>query len=323
MNDKFEKFTERARKVLSLAQDEAQRFNHNYIGTEHLLLGLVREGDGVAAKVLANLGVELQKVRSAVEFIIGRGDRAVTEEVGLTPRAKKVIELAVDEARRLNHHYIGTEHLLLGLVREGEGIAAGVLESLGVNLEKVRTQTIQVLSQSGTSVAPATSAPMRIGPNGSVGSNMVTLSGTFDPHAISRRGRTLQALVIASSLLLLAVGLAHSFEDFAYNEPAEFGQSVTVAGSLLAVAFAFQVAGIILASVRRIPGYGMTLATGLVWVTAVLLAHGRDMLATSPYREGAVSRVFEFGILGLGIILASLSLGALVEASSRRSWQGR
>src|SRR6266705_5346441 len=147
--NRFDKFTERARKVLSLAQEEAQRFQHNYIGTEHLLLGLVREGEGVAAKVLSNLGVELNKVRSAVEFIIGRGDRIVLGEIGLTPRAKKVIELAVDEARRLNHHYIGTEHLLLGLVREGEGIAAGVLESLGVNLEKVRTQTIQVLSQSG------------------------------------------------------------------------------------------------------------------------------------------------------------------------------
>src|SRR5947209_6759427 len=146
---KFDKFTERARKVLSLAQEEAQRFQHNYIGTEHLLLGLVREGEGVAAKVLSNLGVELNKVRSAVEFIIGRGDRIVLGEIGLTPRAKKVIELAVDEARRLNHHYNGTEHLLWGLVREGEGIAAGVLESLGVNLEKVRTQTIQVLSQSG------------------------------------------------------------------------------------------------------------------------------------------------------------------------------
>jgi ATP-dependent Clp protease ATP-binding subunit ClpC len=148
MSDRFEKFTERARKVLTLAQEEAQRFNHNYIGTEHLLLGLVREGDGVAARVLNNLGVELHKVRSAVEFIIGRGDRAPQGEIGLTPRAKKVIELAVDEARRLNHHYIGTEHLLLGLVREGEGIAAGVLESLGVSLEKVRQQVIQVLNQS-------------------------------------------------------------------------------------------------------------------------------------------------------------------------------
>src|SRR6187551_1855193 len=148
MSDKFDKFTERARKVLTLAQEEAQRFNHNYIGTEHLLLGLVREGDGVAARVLSNMGVQLPKVRSAVEFIIGRGDQAPTGDIGLTPRAKKVIELAVDEARRLNHHYIGTEHLLLGLVREGEGIAAGVLESLGVNLEKVRAQVMQVVSQS-------------------------------------------------------------------------------------------------------------------------------------------------------------------------------
>ncbi len=148
MADRFEKFTERARRVLTLAQEEALRFNHNYIGTEHILLGLVREGEGVAAKVLANLGVDLAKVRSAVEFIIGRGDKAVTGEIGLTPRAKKVIELAVDEARRLGHQYIGTEHLLLGLVREGEGIAAGVLESLGVSLEKVRAEVIRVLSQS-------------------------------------------------------------------------------------------------------------------------------------------------------------------------------
>ncbi|HEY6540023.1 MAG TPA: Clp protease N-terminal domain-containing protein, partial [Ktedonobacteraceae bacterium] len=148
--DRFDRFTERARKVLSLAQEEAQRFQHNYIGTEHLLLGLVREGEGVAAKVLSNLGVELNKVRSAVEFIIGRGDRIVLGEIGLTPRAKKVIELAVDEARRLNHHYIGTEHLLLGLVREGEGIAAGVLESLGVSLDKVRQQVNYVLNQSTT-----------------------------------------------------------------------------------------------------------------------------------------------------------------------------
>ena len=148
MADRFDKFTERARRVLTLAQEEAQRFNHSYIGTEHLLLGLVREGDGVAAKVLANLGVELNKVRSAVEFIIGRGDRQASGEIGLTPRAKKVIELAVDEARRLQHSYIGTEHLLLGLVREGEGIAAGVLESLGVNLERVRAETQRILAQS-------------------------------------------------------------------------------------------------------------------------------------------------------------------------------
>jgi ATP-dependent Clp protease ATP-binding subunit ClpC len=148
MADRFDKFTERARRVLTLAQEEAQRFNHNYIGTEHLLLGLVREGDGVAAKVLNNLGVELSKVRSAVEFIIGRGEKQISGEIGLTPRAKKVIELAVEEARRLNHSYIGTEHLLLGLVREGEGIAFGVLESLGVSLDRVRTETARILSQS-------------------------------------------------------------------------------------------------------------------------------------------------------------------------------
>ena len=121
---------------------------NGFFGLPGHALGLVREGDGVAAKVLSNLGVELNKVRSAVEFIIGRGDRIVLGEIGLTPRAKKVIELAVDEARRLNHHYIGTEHILLGLVREGEGIGAGVLESLGVNMEKARAETIKVLSQS-------------------------------------------------------------------------------------------------------------------------------------------------------------------------------
>ena len=144
---RFDKFTERARRVLSLAQEEAQRFQHNYIGTEHLLLGLVREDEGVAAKVLHDLGVDLQKVRSSVEDIIGRGGRIVLGEIGLTPRAKQVIELAVDEARRMNHHYIGTEHLLLGLIREGEGIAAGVLKSQGVTLEKARWQTIRLLGQ--------------------------------------------------------------------------------------------------------------------------------------------------------------------------------
>ena len=147
MASRFEKFSEKARRVLSLAQEEAQRFNHTYIGTEHVLLGLVRETDGVAAKVLTNLGVELPKVRSAVEFIIGRGERASTGEIGLTPRAKKVIEIAVDEARRLNHNYIGTEHLLIGLMREGEGVPAGVLESLGVTLDKIRAETSRILSQ--------------------------------------------------------------------------------------------------------------------------------------------------------------------------------
>ncbi|MDE2824093.1 MAG: ATP-dependent Clp protease ATP-binding subunit, partial [Chloroflexota bacterium] len=147
MASRFEKFSEKARRVLSLAQEEAQRFNHTYIGTEHILLGLVRETDGVAARVLVNLDVELSKIRSAVEFIIGRGERTPTGEIGLTPRAKKVIELAVDEARRLNHNYIGTEHLLIGLMRDGEGVPAGVLESLGVTLDKIRAETSRLLSQ--------------------------------------------------------------------------------------------------------------------------------------------------------------------------------
>ena len=165
MPSRFEKFSERARRVLSLANEEAQRFNHNYIGTEHILLGLVRETDGVAAKVLSNLGVELDKVRSAVEFIIGRGEKTTSGEKGLTPRTKKVVELAVDEARRLNHNFIGTEHLLIGLLREGEGVAAGVLESLQVNLDKVRAETSRILtqspsqSQSGSGVKGQTHTP--------------------------------------------------------------------------------------------------------------------------------------------------------------------
>jgi ATP-dependent Clp protease ATP-binding subunit ClpC len=196
MADRFDKFTERARRVLTLAQEEAQRFNHNYIGTEHLLLGLVREGDGVAAKVLANLGVELNKVRSAVEFIIGRGDRATMGEIGLTPRAKKVIELAVDEARRLNHHYIGTEHVLLGLVREGEGIAAGVLESLGVNLERVRTETTRILSQSMPQGTPAAGrTPTRTPTLDQLGMDLTTASraGKLDP--VIGRHREIQRVI--------------------------------------------------------------------------------------------------------------------------------
>ena len=146
-SSRFEKFSERARRVLSLANEEAQRFNHSYISTEHILLGLARETEGIAAKVLTNLGIELSKVTSAVEFIIGRGDQPTTTEKGLTPRTKKVVELAVDEARRMNHHYIGTEHLLIGLLREGDGVAAGVLNSLQITLDKVRSETERLLTQ--------------------------------------------------------------------------------------------------------------------------------------------------------------------------------
>jgi ATP-dependent Clp protease ATP-binding subunit ClpC len=224
--DRFDKFTDRARKVLTLAQDEAQRFNHNYIGTEHLLLGLVREGEGVAARVLENMNVELSKVRTAVEFIIGRGDRPVVGEVGLTPRAKRVIELAIDEARRLGHNYIGTEHLLLGLVREGEGIAAGVLESLGVNLDKVRHQVIHVLSQSSSSTpAQETKRPSKTPTLDQLGINLTEAarSGDLDPvigrekeierviQILSRRRKNNPALIGEPGVgkTAIAEGLAH------------------------------------------------------------------------------------------------------------------
>jgi excisionase family DNA binding protein len=156
---RFDLFTKRARHVLTLAQEEARRFQHNYIGTEHLLLGLEREEEGIAAQVLSNLGIEVDQVRHAVEAIIGRGERIVLGELGLTPRAKKVIALAMDEAHRLNHRFIGTEHLLLGLIREGEGIAAGVLENLGLQLEQVRTETVRVLRQHQQEEVPAPVIP--------------------------------------------------------------------------------------------------------------------------------------------------------------------
>jgi ATP-dependent Clp protease ATP-binding subunit ClpA len=147
-DNRFDKFTERARKTLVLAQQEAQQLGHNYIGTEHLLLGLVGLDDGVAVVVLRNMGVSRDRVRDAIIHIIGHGDRLVLGEVGLTPRAKKVLQLGVDEARRMNHHYIGTEHILLGLVREGDGIAAKVLEdSFGLKLSAIRAETLRVLSQ--------------------------------------------------------------------------------------------------------------------------------------------------------------------------------
>ncbi len=146
--DKFDRFTKRARRVLILAQEEAIRLNHNYIGTEHLLLGLVKEENGVAVRVLRELGVEPEQIIRAVERTVGRGERRPFGKPSLAPRTKRVIELAVDEARLMGHHYIGTEHLLLGLVREGEGIAVSILRSLGISLERVRSQTARSLLQS-------------------------------------------------------------------------------------------------------------------------------------------------------------------------------
>jgi ATP-dependent Clp protease ATP-binding subunit ClpC len=145
----FERFTERAKKVLTLAQEEAERSHHSYIGTEHLLLGLLREGEGLAAKVLNNLGVEINKVRATIESVLGRNERIIIQQIIPTSRVKKVIEISFEEARRMGNNYVGTEHLLLGLLIEGEGIAAHVLEDLGANLEKVRGEIDKLLHESG------------------------------------------------------------------------------------------------------------------------------------------------------------------------------
>jgi ATP-dependent Clp protease ATP-binding subunit ClpA len=141
----FERFTDRARRVVVLAQEEARMLNHNYIGTEHILLGLLHEGQGVAAKALQSLGISLEAVRQQVEQIIGRGQQAPSGHIPFTPRAKKVLELSLREAHQLGHDYIGTEHILLGLIREGEGVAAQALVRLGADLNRVRQQVIQLL----------------------------------------------------------------------------------------------------------------------------------------------------------------------------------
>ena len=142
----FERFTDRARRVVVLAQEEARMLNHNYIGTEHILLGLIHEGEGVAAKALESLNISLEAVRQQVEEIIGQGQAAPTGHIPFTPRAKKVLELSLREALQLGHNYIGTEHILLGLIREGEGVAAQVLQKLGADLNRVRQTVIQLLS---------------------------------------------------------------------------------------------------------------------------------------------------------------------------------
>ena len=146
MASRFEKFTYCARKAMFLAQEEAQYFNHNLIGTEHILLGLVRETEGVAGRVLSQFGSDLSIVRSAVESITEKGEHSSMDAIDITPRARKVIELAVYEARSLKHHYIGTEHLLIGLIREG-GVAARALDSLEVNLDKIRSEISLMLTQ--------------------------------------------------------------------------------------------------------------------------------------------------------------------------------
>ncbi|MFM6064498.1 MAG: Clp protease N-terminal domain-containing protein, partial [Microcystis panniformis] len=180
----FERFTEKAIKVIMLAQEEARRLGHNFVGTEQILLGLIGEGTGVAAKVLKSMGVNLKYARVEVEKIIGRGSGFVAVEIPFTPRAKRVLELSLEEARQLGHNYIGTEHLLLGLIREGEGVAARVLENLGVDLSKVRTQVIRMLGETAEVAAGSSSQGRTKTPTlDEFGSNLTQMAseGKLDP----------------------------------------------------------------------------------------------------------------------------------------------
>jgi ATP-dependent Clp protease ATP-binding subunit ClpC len=158
----FERFTDRARRVVVLAQEEARRLDHTYIGTEHILLGLVHEGEGVAAMALSAMDISLEEVRTRVQEIVGRGEAAPTGHIPFTPRGKKVLELSLREALQLGHKYIGTEHILLGLVREGEGVGAQVLQKLGADLNRVRQTVIQLLSD--YTVSAEGEEPMEIAP---------------------------------------------------------------------------------------------------------------------------------------------------------------
>jgi ATP-dependent Clp protease ATP-binding subunit ClpC len=179
----FERFTEKAIKVIMLAQEEARRLGHNFVGTEQILLGLIGEGTGVAAKVLKSMGVNLKDARIEVEKIIGRGSGFVAVEIPFTPRAKRVLELSLEEARQLGHNYIGTEHLLLGLIREGEGVAARVLENLGVDLSKVRTQVIRMLGETAEVSAGGGGGRTKTPTLDEFGSNLTQLAmeGKLDP----------------------------------------------------------------------------------------------------------------------------------------------
>jgi ATP-dependent Clp protease ATP-binding subunit ClpA len=157
----FEKFSERAKKVLTLAQEEAERSHHSYIGTEHLLLGLMREGEGIAHQVLRNLGVDISQVRQTVESVIGRSERIIIQQIIPTSRVKRVIEISFEEARRMGHNFVGTEHLLLALVLEGEGIAAHVLQDLGATEQAVRTEIDRMLA-ARTEGEPGTESGMPV-----------------------------------------------------------------------------------------------------------------------------------------------------------------
>jgi ATP-dependent Clp protease ATP-binding subunit ClpC len=194
----FERFTDPARRVVVFAQEEARMLNHNYIGTEHILLGLIHEGEGVAAKALESLNISLEAVRQQVEEIIGQGQAAPTGHIPFTPRAKKVLELSLREALQLGHNYIGTEHILLGLIREGEGVAAQVLQKLGADLNRVRQTVIQLLSGYTAEAAPSGEQERSVGqgsPEGAGSHDVPTCPSCFAWLAETLASKTLDVTV--------------------------------------------------------------------------------------------------------------------------------
>src|SRR4028118_108752 len=191
----FERFTEKAIKVIMLAQEEARRLGHNFVGTEQILLVLIGEGTGVAAKVLKSMGVNLKDARIEVEKIIGRGSGFVAVEIPFTPRAKRVLELSLEEARQLGHNYIGTEHLLLGLIREGEGVAARVLENLGVDLTKVRTQVIRMLGETAEVSAGASTGRTKTPTLDEFGSNLTIMAGEGKLDPVVGRAKEIERVI--------------------------------------------------------------------------------------------------------------------------------
>ncbi|HET7128054.1 MAG TPA: Clp protease N-terminal domain-containing protein [Gaiellaceae bacterium] len=208
----FKRFTERARQAVVFAQDEARGLKHNYIGTEHLLLGLLREEEGLAARVLDSLDIALEEVRNRVVVIVGRGEAVPTGQIPFTPRAKKVLELALRESLALDHQYVGTEHILLGLVREPEGVAARILLDLGADADRVRERSIDFLEgraspstrwlerQREREVEAVAANPTRIGPSADV-----SIMSTHVPA--TSRGRPMGLLVAGVFLVALAIGL--------------------------------------------------------------------------------------------------------------------
>jgi ATP-dependent Clp protease ATP-binding subunit ClpC len=214
----FERFTDRARRVVVLAQEEARMLNHDYIGTEHILLGLIHEGDGVAARAIESLNISLADVRRQIEEIIGKGQTSPTGHIPFTPRAKKVLEFSLREALELGHNYIGTEHILLGLVREGEGVAAQVLERFGVTMDRVRRTVIELLSGYAGATAVAAVAAGGTAETAELMSQVVPgdVSASAESFPTCPTCRSPLAETIAAKSLDLAVGDEPSTVTLAY-----------------------------------------------------------------------------------------------------------